>query len=186
MDGAILSVGLFNRTYKEDAAMRIRTLFLLLILVAVVLFAAVNWSAFTTPTTLSLLVATVEAPLGIIMLGMVVILTVLFVLYAGYLQTSAFLEARQHAKEIQAQRKVADQAEASRIADLQNLLTSSLMKLEQQALEARAANAARLDRMEDELRQAISQEGATMSAYIGELEDRLERHLDVRSSARSG
>lgn len=166
--------------------MRIRTLLLLLVLVAVVLFAAVNWSAFTTPATLSLLVATVEAPLGVIMLGMVATLTVLFVLYAGYLQTSAFMEARQHAKEIQAQRKLADQAEASRIADLQNLLTSSLMKLEQQALEARAASNARLDRLEDELRQAISQEGATMSAYIGELEDRLERHLDIDSRARSG
>jgi uncharacterized integral membrane protein len=166
--------------------MRIRTLLLLLILVAVVLFAAVNWSAFTTPTTLSLLVTTVEAPLGAIMLGLVAILTVLFVLYASYLQTSAFLEARQHGKEIQAQRKLADQAEASRIADLQNLLTSSLMKLEQQALEARAASAARLDRLEDELRQAISQEGATMSAYIGELEDRLERQLDLHGRAKSG
>jgi uncharacterized integral membrane protein len=155
--------------------MKLRTLLLLLVLLAVVLFAALNWAVITTPTTLSLLVTTVEAPLGLVLLGMLVLLSGLFAVFAGYLQTTTLLEARQHTKEMQAQRKLADQAEASRLAELQNLLTSALLKLEQQSQENRSAVQARLDQMEQNLRAAVTQEGTTLSAYIGELEDRLER-----------
>ena len=155
--------------------MKIRTLLLLLMLLAVVLFAMVNWTAITTPTVLSLLVTTVEAPLGLVMLGMLVLLAGVFTIFAGYLQTSTLLDARQQAKELQAQRKLADQAEASRITELKNLLNSSLLKLEQQSLESRQATHARLDLLEQNMRAALTQEGTTLSAYIGELEDRLER-----------
>ena len=155
--------------------MKVRTLLLLLVLLAVILFAMLNWTAITTPTVLSLLVTTVEAPLGLIMLGMLVLLTGLFTVFAGYLQTSTLLEARQHARDLQAQRKLADQAEASRITELQNLLNSSLLKLEQQSLECRQATHARLDLLEQNMRAALTQEGTTLSAYIGELEDRLDR-----------
>ena len=65
------------------------------------------------------------------MLGMLVLLTGLCTVFAGYLQTSTLLEARQHARDLQAQRKLADQAEASRITELQNLLNSSLLNQEQ-------------------------------------------------------
>jgi uncharacterized integral membrane protein len=164
--------------------MKMRTPLLLVLLFAVTLFAALNWEAFTAPATLSLLVTTVQAPLGMIMLGLVALLTLLFMLLAGYLQTAALLESRQHAKEIQAQRKLADQAEASRIAELQNLLTSSLMKLEQQSQQARAAAMARLDRLEQDLRTAIAQESAGLAAHIGELEDKLDK-LERQGSARS-
>lgn len=155
--------------------MKVRTLLLLLVLLAVVLFAMLNWTAITTPTVLSLLVTTVEAPLGLIMLGMLILLTGLFTVFASYLQTSTLLEARKQAKELQAQRKLADQAEASRITELQNLLNSSLLKLEQQSLESRQATHARLDLLEQNMRAALTQEGTTLSAYIGELEDRLDR-----------
>jgi uncharacterized integral membrane protein len=155
--------------------MRLRTLLLLLVVLAVVLFAALNWAIITTPTTLSLLVTTVEAPLGLVLLGMLVLLCGLFAVFAGYLQTTTLLEARQHARELQAQRKLADQAEASRLAELQNLLNSALLRLEQQSQENRSAVQARLDQMEQNLRAAVTQEGTTLSTYIGELEDRLER-----------
>jgi uncharacterized integral membrane protein len=155
--------------------MKLRTLLLLLVLLAVVLFAALNWTVITTPTMLSLLVTTVEAPLGLVMLGMLVLLGGLFAVFAGYLQTTTLLDARQHAKELQAQRKLADQAEASRLAELQNLLNSALLRLEQQSQENRSAVQSRLDQMEQNLRAAVTQEGTTLSAYIGELEDRLER-----------
>lgn len=162
--------------------MKIRTLLLLLAVLAIVLFSALNWTAITTPATLSLLVTTVEAPLGLIMLGLLVLLTGLFTVFAGYLQTSMLLEARQNTKELQAQRRLADQAEASRITELQNLLNSALLKLEQQSLESRQANQARLDLLEQSLRAAVAQEGTTLSAYIGELGDRLDR----REAATSG
>lgn len=156
--------------------MKVRTLLLMLVLLAIVLFAALNWAVFTTPATLSLLVATIEAPLGLIMLGLLVLLAGVFVIFAGYLQTSTLLEARQQTKALDAQRKLADQAEASRITELQNLLTSALLRLEQQSLESRQLNSTRIDQLEQNLRAALTQEGTTLSAYIGQLEDRLERH----------
>ena len=58
--------------------MPLRTVLLLIVLAAVALFAVLNWSAFLAPTTLSLGVAVVQAPLGLIMLGLIGILTVAF------------------------------------------------------------------------------------------------------------
>jgi uncharacterized integral membrane protein len=155
--------------------MKVRTLLLLLVLFAIVLFAALNWTVFTTPATLSLLVATIEAPLGVIMLGLLVLLTALFSIFAGYMHTSTLLDARQQTRALEAQRKLADQAEASRITEMQNLLNSALLRLEQQVVESRQATNTRLDRLEQDLRAAVTQEGTTLSAYIGQLEDRLDR-----------
>lgn len=155
--------------------MKVRTLLLLLVLLAIVLFVALNWPVIIAPTTLSLLVTTVEAPLGLIMLGMLVLLTGVFMLFAGFQQTTILLEARQQAKELQTQRKLADQAEASRITEMHQSLTAALQKLDQQGQENRQATQARIDALEQSLRAALSQETTTLSAYIGELEDRLER-----------
>lgn len=155
--------------------MKVRTLFLLLLLLAVVLFVALNWAAIIAPTTVSLLVTTLEAPLGLIMLGMLVLVAGAFALFTGFQQTAILLEARQQAKELQAQRKLADQAEASRITELQNMLNATLQKLDQEAHDSRQAICSRIDQLEQNLRAALTQETTTLSAYIGELEDRLER-----------
>lgn len=155
--------------------MKVRTLLLLLVLLAIVLFVALNWPLIIAPATLSLLVTTVEAPLGLIMLGMLVLLAGAFMVFAGFQQTSILLEARQQARELQTQRKLADEAEASRITELHKLLTATLQKMDQQAQENRLATDARMDALEQSLRAALSQETTTLSAYIGELEDRLER-----------
>ena len=72
-----------------------------------------------------------------------VLLTGVFAIFSGYQQTSTLLEARQQAKRLEAQRKLADQAEASRITELQNLLNSALQRLEQQSVEGRQATIAR-------------------------------------------
>jgi hypothetical protein len=109
------------------------------------------------------------------MLGMLVLLTGAFIVFAGFQQTSILLEARQQAKDLQAQRKLADEAEASRITELHQLLSVTLQKLDQQSQENRLATHARIDALEQSLRAALSQETTTLSAYIGELEDRLER-----------
>jgi uncharacterized integral membrane protein len=155
--------------------MHIRTLLVLTVLGTMVLFAAVNWSSFMAPTTLSLLFATVQAPLGLIMLGLTALLTALLLLFIAYLQASLLMDARRQARELQAQRTLADQAEASRIAELRNYLEAGLPKLAKEISESRAAMETRLDRLDRDLRSAVEQTGNTLAAYIGELEDRLER-----------
>ena len=135
----------------------IRALALCLILVLVGLFALANWGAFAAPTTLSVGVTTLQAPLGLIMLGLVVFLCVLFTVWVISLQAGALLDARRQTRELQAQRDLADRAEASRFTEL------------------RAELMARLDRMEADGRLALEQAGNALAAQIGELEDRLDR-----------
>ena len=94
--------------------MYLRTLLILIVLGAVALFAAINWKAFMAPTTLSVVFANVEAPLGLILLVVVGLLTLLFLLYVVYLQSSVLMENRRNARELQAQRELAEQAETSR------------------------------------------------------------------------
>jgi uncharacterized integral membrane protein len=155
--------------------MYLRTLLLLIVLGAIAAFAAVNWGAFTTPTPLSLVFATVQAPLGLIMLGLAAILTVLFLVFLVYLQTSVILEARRYARELRAQRELAEQAETSRFTELRSYLENELPKLADQTANLRTDVQTRLEQLGHNLRSAIEQAGNTLAAYIGELEDRLER-----------
>jgi predicted deacetylase len=110
--------------------MPLRTVLLLVLLLAVALFAALNWSAFLAPTTLSLGVTEVQAPLGLILLGLIAFITALFLAYLVYLQTTVLMESRRHAKELQVQRELADQAEASRFTELRAHLDSRLTEME--------------------------------------------------------
>jgi len=73
-----------------------RTLLIGLVLGVVVVFALLNWSVFTAPTALSIGFTTVEAPLGLILLGAIGALTLLFLIYLVYLQATALMESRQY------------------------------------------------------------------------------------------
>lgn len=154
--------------------MKIRTLLLLLVLAAIAAFAALNWNAFMAPTILSLGFADVQAPLGLVMLGLLAFLTAVFLIFVTYLQTSVLLEARRHSREMKTQRELADQAEASRFTELRGFLEDELKKQADQAAEAQATILARLEQAERELRTVVEQSGNTLAAYLGEIEDRLE------------
>jgi|APPan5920702856_1055754.scaffolds.fasta_scaffold07466_3 uncharacterized integral membrane protein len=154
--------------------MYLRTLFILIVLGAVAIFAAINWKAFMAPTTLSVVFTTVEAPLGFILLVIVGLLTLLFLLYVVYLQSSILVENRRNARELQAQRELADQAEASRFSQLRSFLEKELGGVEGKTEESKIAVLAKLEALERELRSVVEQSGNTLAAYIGEIEDRLE------------
>jgi hypothetical protein len=110
--------------------MPLRTVVLLVVFVLVALFAALNWRAFLAPTTLSLGFAEVQAPLGLIMLALMAVMAALFLGYLVYLQSSILLEARRHAKELQASRELAAQAEVSRFTELRDYLETRLTQVE--------------------------------------------------------
>ena len=102
--------------------MQIRTLFFVIILGAICALAALNWEAFNTPTALWLGVATVQAPLGVVMLGLTGALTFYFLVCILYLQSSVMLEARRHAKELQNSREL----EASRFSELHRFIEEEI------------------------------------------------------------
>jgi hypothetical protein len=155
--------------------MKLSTLLLLLIVTAIAAFASLNWSAFIAPTELSLGFTTTQIPLGLAMLGLLALLTVLFLGFVVYLQGSALLETRRHSRELKTSRELADQAEASRFNDLRIFLEAELTKLTHQQAQSQAEGLEKMDQLERNLRADIEQSGNTVAAYIGELEDRLER-----------
>jgi uncharacterized membrane protein len=155
--------------------MKVRTLLLLIILVAIGAFAALNWSALTAPTSLSLGVAAVQGPLGLIMLGLLAFVTALFLVFVIYLQASMLLDARRHARELEANRRRADEAEVSRFTELRAFLDAELKGLTNQGAQTTESIKARLDQLDHDFRSAVQDSGNTLAAYIGELEDRLER-----------
>ena len=150
---------------------------LLLILVAVVIgaFASLNWSAFSAPAALSFGFGTVQAPLGLLLLGMMASLLVVFLAFALYLETSVLLTTRRHAKQLEAERQRAEQAEASRLADLRAYLEGELRSLAELGETGRAGIVARIEQSDAALRAALEQTGNSLAAYLGELEDRLDR-----------
>jgi hypothetical protein len=155
--------------------MKTRTFLLLLVLAAIVAFAALNWSTFIAPSTLSLGFASFEAPLGVIMLALLAALTLVFLGFIVYLQTSVLLDARRHARELQSQRELADQAEASRFTELRKFIEEELRKLAARDADATHALLTRIDQVETGLRGALEDSNNTLAAYLGEIEDRIER-----------
>ena len=129
--------------------MYLRTLLIMLVLGALILFAAINWTAFVSPFKLSVVFTTVEAPLGLVLLGIVGLLTLMFLIYLVFLQSSSLLESRRQARELQ---KVALQNE-----------------------NAQAALMAKLEELERGLRSTMEQSVNSLAAYMGEIDDKLEK-----------
>ena len=124
--------------------MNLRTLFLLLIVAAIAALAVLNWGELTAPSLMSLGVVSIEAPLGLIMLGLTALLGVFFIAYVLSLQGSVLLDTRRHSKEMTAQRELADKAEASRFTELRAFLETQHQQVQSQLI-------ARLDTLEARL-----------------------------------
>jgi uncharacterized integral membrane protein len=146
--------------------MPLRTLLVLVTLALVALFAAVNWAAFITPTELSLIVATVTAPLGVILLALLALEAAVFFVYVTAMQAQRLVDARRFGQSVQQQMQLAEKAEASRLTELRGLLETEMASLR-----------TRLDAMEGELRRSIDESNNVLAAHIGEVEDKLDRQL---------
>lgn len=133
--------------------MKIRSLLLVLFLVLVVAFVALNLEQILQPTSLNLGLATIQAPLGLAMLSLLALALLVFAVALAYLQTTHLMELRRAMKDVAEQRGLADQAEASRFTALQQS-----MRTEFQGLKL-----------------VVEQTGNGLAASLGELEDRLER-----------
>ena len=157
--------------------MYLRTLLILVVLGLVAIFSALNWSAFIAPTSLSVGFATVEAPLGLILLAIVGLLTLLFLVYVTYLQSTVLFEARRHSRELQAQRELAEQAEASRFNQLRAFTETELEKVAGEIERSKSLLLTRLDQIERDFRTGLEQTGNSLAASIGELEDRFDSSL---------
>lgn len=153
--------------------MSFKTFALLFIFAVLALFAFVNWNSFMAPTTLWLLVTSISAPLGLIMLGFIALISLLFLIYIAYLQSARLSEMRRSNKELNAQRELAEKAETSRLTGLNEFLQTELAKMDGRTVAAEETLQRRFDQLDRDLRSVIEQSGNTLAAYMGEIEDRL-------------
>jgi len=123
----------------------IRKILLLIVAVALALFAWLNWDALSVITPISLGWVTVRAPLGLIVLVPALVLCVLFSLWGVSLQARVLRDVRLNTRALQ-QRELAEREEMSRLVEL------------------------RIDFLK-----ALEASVNTTAAHIGELEDRMER-----------
>jgi len=144
--------------------MRTRTLLALLFVVSIFAFAILNWPAFNASTSLSLGFFSFEAPLGLVMLGLMAAMTLGFAVYMATWQATVLLETRRHTRELRTQRTLADQAEASRFTELRGV-----MHLEFETL------AQRLSQSQEALRTEVHESVNSLAAMLGEIDDRSRR-----------
>jgi uncharacterized integral membrane protein len=144
--------------------MSVRTLLVVIVVGLLAIFAMVNWSTFIAPTHLSLVVTSVEAPLGLVMLGFTAVLAAVLLAYALKVQINALSDSRRQTEELRRQRELADQAEASRFTELKQYLEQELTAVKRAHQES-----------EQRLREELAASTNTLSACIGEVDERLER-----------
>jgi uncharacterized integral membrane protein len=149
--------------------MKVRTVVLLIALLLLALFVIVNWTAFTAPVSLSLLVTRVEAPLGLLMLFITALLVAGLLVYIAMQQAGVLLETRRYAKDLQAQRELADHAEVSRFTELRAWMEQQLTQRQ-----------ARIDALEVSVNQRLTEQANSLAAVLGEIEDKLDRVLAQR------
>ncbi len=134
--------------------MRFRSIALIVILALIGLFSALNWAAITHMTELNLLVADVRAPLGVVLLGLLVFLVAVFLVYIVYMQAAMLLDKRRIDKEIEhnreemaRSRELADQAELSRFTELRDYMQGELLQLDNRVQTLQGELLQRLDRL---------------------------------------
>jgi hypothetical protein len=121
---------------------------------------------------MSLGLATVEAPLGVVMLALTALLAAFALAYVLWLQGSVLMETRRHGKEMQVQRELADKAEASRFTEMKAFLQT-------QSQQSHAALMERIETLESRLLARANESDNTTAAYWGQLENQLQTRRRV-------
>lgn len=147
--------------------MRTRLTLLLVAILLLAVFATLNWSEFVRPAQLSWGAGVGEAPLGLVLLALLALSWVGFLLGSAYLDTHYQLAAHRNSKALDAQRVLADKAEASRFVELRAYLESqaALASARESAANSRLEHAAQRDHRE--ILTAIERVNALLAAYPG-------------------
>jgi uncharacterized integral membrane protein len=155
---------------------------ILLALFLLSVFTLANWAVLSASSTLSFIVFDVEGPLGVILLGAMLALVALFVVYALSLKTSMLMESRRHNQELEAQRKLAETAEASRLSDLRAQIEREFAQLH----DAIGAVDGRMDSHEQAMKQSLNEAANGLAALVAEMDDKIDRALARQASDTKG
>lgn len=139
-------------------------------------FTLANWAVLTASTTLSFIAFDIQGPLGVVLLGVTLALVGLLALYALSIRTAMLMESRHHNQEMQAQRKLAESAEASRLNDLRVLMEREFVQTRGMIEQS----GEHMEKLEQAIRKSFDETANGLAAHIGEFDDKLDRIL-IRS-----
>src|SRR6478609_7456741 len=149
--------------------MRTRATLFIVAILLVAAFAALNWGEMVRSTPLSFGLFVTEAPLGLILLTVLAVACVAFILASAAIRTQALVDSRTHHKTLEAQRDLADRAEASRFTDLRTYLDAQLRELrERDAIAATELQKAVVN-SQRELRTQLEQMHRTLGSRLNEM-----------------
>ena len=157
--------------------MKIRTFILLLCVLLIAVFVALNMGEIVRPTNLNLGLTQIQAPIGLVLLGLLVIALALFLVAMMVFQTGHLIALRQLNKEAKEQRALADSAEQSRFTELRQMLQQqekTQLQIEQTQQESQLAKLAEL---QAKVLTKLEESHNGLAASIGEMEDRIERQV---------
>lgn len=157
--------------------LRAFALTLILAFAVLLLLVTLNWPAFAAPVGLNLGFTDISAPLGVVMLVFTTVVSAAFVVFILFQQARVILEERRFSKEVKAQRELADKAEASRFTELRSLLIDELRKIEAQSAASTRELGERMTQLDQSLQEKLAEATRTTAAYLGEIEDKLDRVL---------
>lgn len=155
--------------------MKTRSLLLVLLIVLVATFVALNFEEILRPTPLNLGLSTVQAPMGLVLVGLLAAVLLIFLLALLYFQTAHVMEVRRINRDVAEQRQLADKAEASRFTALRDYLQTELQAIAVRDTEAQDRLHQKLEQVQKNLTTVMEQTGNGLHASIGELEDRLKK-----------
>jgi uncharacterized protein HemY len=118
---------------------RLANWLLWIVVMLTVVLAGLNWTTLTSPAPIDLLIIRIDAPLGIIMLGLTGVLVLLFFIATLRNQIASLMEANRQNKEIRRLQGVEDSSTSREIAALRELMQTQFDRLNQGLGSNRAA-----------------------------------------------
>lgn len=155
--------------------MRFRTFFLLLFIVLVAGFVALNVDEFIRSSVLNFGFTTVRVSLGLVMLLLLGAALLVFLASTLYMQSRNVLEARTHTRELNAQRELADKAEASRFTELRAYLEEQTQAAQRREAALGTVLADRFAQQQQALLARIEQSDKSAALHMAQLQQRLAR-----------
>ena len=155
--------------------MRTKILLLIIGIVLIAGFGALNVDEFTRTSTLNLGFTNMQLPLGLVMAVLVIAILLIFLVTTLYMHSTNLIETRKYAKQLSAQRELADKAEASRFTELRRYMESQAALATNQGNDTIAAIDRRIMQTEKLLLQRLEQTDNSNAAYWGQHDDALMR-----------
>lgn len=171
-----------NGPGTERDTMNLLGTVILAVLFLLAVFTLANWSVLSAPATLSFVAFDIKGPLDVILLGAMLVLVTLFVLYALTMRTNMLMESRRHNQELQAQRKLAETAEASRLSELRTQVEREFAQLRSTIGELDG----QMDRHEQSMKQSLDEAANGLAALVAEMDDKIDRALARNATETEG